>query len=318
MPPSPPSTSSKPASSTHLNFANRRRRPRTEPSPLPPIASPLPLVWSTQWDMARTSASRRHLSAAVRVHRSETELSRGAIAICPSFRRPSTARNHTTTDAPETTEIVIFAERSPADVGASASGRSFRMHVERAAVVPHTASARAPPPDDPIPRRPPAFLIRDVKHTTSNSKLAPAPAPLKRQKAAELGSSVRLGAGEALFKVPELPALAQGNTKGRGKEGGVFDEVAAATKVKLRAEGGDAPPEKANRNVRTLYAQGLVRSPTHFFRLSSGSQSNIWARRATWRISRTSMTRPTPSSRTCTVYLPRGWICTGESAFFHS
>ncbi|KJA12902.1 hypothetical protein HYPSUDRAFT_210011 [Hypholoma sublateritium FD-334 SS-4] len=46
------------------------------------------------------------------------------------------ALTHTTTDAPKTTEIVIFAEHLPADVGMSASVRSFRMHVQRVAVVP--------------------------------------------------------------------------------------------------------------------------------------------------------------------------------------
>ena len=100
----------------------------------------------------------------------------------------------------------------------------------------------------------------ELKRAASGNRLA----PLKRQKTAELGSSVRLGAGEALFKVPELPAQAQANAKGKGKERDVFGEVAAAAKGKQRADVGDAALEKANRNVRTSYALGLTLSPLFF------------------------------------------------------
>ncbi|KJA20434.1 hypothetical protein HYPSUDRAFT_43131 [Hypholoma sublateritium FD-334 SS-4] len=183
-------------------------------------------------------------------------------------------------DGPETTEIVIFAERSLADMGTSTSARSIRLHVGRVAVAPRAAPARAPRPDDPIPRRPPAFFIRDLKRTgsigtsrdlkrtASSSKLASA--PLKRQKTAELGSSVRLGAGEALFKVPELPVQAQANAKGKGKERDVFGEVAAAAKGKQRGDVGDAALEKANRNVikrLTIEYLGRARDPADPTRL---------------------------------------------------
>lgn len=141
------------------------------------------------------------------------------------------------------------------------------------AAAPRAVPARAPRPDDPIPRRPPAFFIRDLKRTgsrdlkrtASSSKLP----PIKRQKTVgalgELGSEVRLGAGveEGMFKVPEVPKQAKG--KGKERERDVFGEVvgAAAAKGKQKAEdAGDAGLEKANRNVRTCVC-AVPRALTH-------------------------------------------------------
>lgn len=141
---------------------------------------------------------------------------------------------------------------------------------------------RKPRPDDPIPRKPPAFFVRDLKRTGSlgvvgsNSRELKRVAsgnitgagPLKRQKlaangsVADLGSGVRLGVldvapGNLVFKVPELP-LKQGKVKGKGKEKDVFGDVSEFARVgkgKQKADEGsmvvvdEAAFEKANKNV---------------------------------------------------------------------
>lgn len=141
---------------------------------------------------------------------------------------------------------------------------------------------RKPRPDDPIPRKPPAFFVRDLKRTGSLGVVGSSSrelkrvasgnttgaGPLKKQKlaangsVADLGSGVRLGVpdlelGDVVFKVPELP-LKQSKVKGKGKEKDVFgdvSEVARAGKGKQKADEGSAGAvdeagfEKANKNV---------------------------------------------------------------------
>lgn len=72
---------------------------------------------------------------------------------------------------------------------------------------------------------------------------------------ADLGSGVRLGEDDRVFKVPELPRQA----KGKGKEKDVFGDVSEVQRVVTSGNGkqkmgdkGDAGLEKANKHVRKL------------------------------------------------------------------
>ena len=152
------------------------------------------------------------------------------------------------------------------------SSQSIRLHVARIAPRPPPVQPRGPRPDDPIPRRPPAFFARtgsmrggELKRAASGNRLA----PLKRQKTvgavADLGSEVRLGAGAGvevgMFKVPALPAQTSGKGKEKEKEGDVFGEPAQVADTAL---------EKANRNVSSWCVVRLALKPTFLFRSSSG------------------------------------------------
>ncbi|KAF8957338.1 hypothetical protein BDZ97DRAFT_1846965 [Flammula alnicola] len=194
-------------------------------------------------------------------------------------------------NGPETTEIVIFAQRVPS----SEDARTIRLYVGRVTTRPVASQAqpRAPRPDDPIPRKPPAFFIRDLKRTGSLGVVGGSRelkrvasgsilgvGPLKKQKtlnengiAADLGSGVRLGAsdidGDRVFKVPELPRQAQ--AKGKGKEKDVFGDVSevgriASAKGKQKVDDNDeAGLEKVNKNVikrATIEYLGRTKDPT--------------------------------------------------------
>lgn len=175
----------------------------------------------------------------------------------------------TFTDGPETTQIVVFAQVSRF----SNEKKIIRLRVGRIAPrpLPQHSLPRPPRPDDPIPRKPPAFFIRDLKRVGSLGNLKRVASgstlgagPLKKQKtsgiAADLGSGVRLDAvdveGDRVFKVPELPKQAKVTAKGKEKERDVFgdvSEVQRATVVKSKSKSDDtqneAAFEKANKNV---------------------------------------------------------------------
>lgn len=188
-------------------------------------------------------------------------------------------------DGPETTQIVVFAQV----FRFSENRKIIRLCVGRITprLLPPQTQPRAPRPDDPIPRKPPTFFIRDLKRVgsvgrdlkrvASGSSLAAG--PLKRQKtlntsgiAADLGSGVRLGAvdveADRVFKVPELPKQARVNAKGKEKESDVFgdvSEVQRATTVKGKQKSdetqNEAAFEKANKNV----SPSLIRFFLPFF-----------------------------------------------------
>ncbi|KAF9477878.1 hypothetical protein BDN70DRAFT_79522 [Pholiota conissans] len=166
-------------------------------------------------------------------------------------------------NGPETTEIVIFAQRAPCIEDAN----NIRLYVGR--VTPQPAQPqvkpRGPRPDDPTPRRPPAFFIRDLKRTGSLNNIGglkrvassggATTGPLKKQKTlgavAGLGSGVRLGE-EVVFKVPDLPKQA----KGKGKEKDVFGDVSEVQRGVASANGkqkaddkSEAGLEKASKNA---------------------------------------------------------------------
>lgn len=109
---------------------------------------------------------------------------------------------------------------------------------------------RGPRPDDPIPRKPPAFFIKDrsLKRVASTGA-----GSVKKQKlnssgiAADLGSGVRLDAD--VFKVPELPKKSSIKAKGKEKEKDVFGDISEVVKVKPKAVEDEAALEKANKNV---------------------------------------------------------------------
>ncbi|KAH9485699.1 hypothetical protein JR316_0002611 [Psilocybe cubensis] len=190
-------------------------------------------------------------------------------------------------NGPETTQVVIFAQVSRF----SDEKKVIRLQVGRIAPrpLPQHSLPRPPRPDDPIPRKPPAFFIRDLKRGGSLGNLKRVASgstvgggPLKRQKtagiAADLGSGVRLGAvdveGDRVFKVPELPKQVKPTAKGKEKERDVFgdvSEVQRATVVKGKTKSDDtqneAAFEKANKNaIKKSTTEYLARTkdPTGF------------------------------------------------------
>jgi hypothetical protein len=102
---------------------------------------------------------------------------------------------------------------------------------------------RIPRPDDPTPRKPPAFFLQELKRTGSAGEL----------KRVGLGSGVRLGAEDnRVFKVPEVPK--QMKSKEKGREKGRDTEVSCVESKSGRPEEGpmisEVALEKANKNVR--------------------------------------------------------------------
>jgi hypothetical protein len=154
-------------------------------------------------------------------------------------------------DGPETTEIVIFAQLKCT----AESSNSVQLSVARLTPRPpaQQVQKRVPRPDDPTPRKPPAFYLQGLKRAGS---LGASVGELKR--VAALGSGVRLGAanaeGDRVFKVPEVP---------RSMKGDVFGDIAEISRVncaesksgkgKQKSEEGpmvnELSFEKANKNV---------------------------------------------------------------------
>ncbi|KAF8161456.1 hypothetical protein B0H34DRAFT_653971 [Crassisporium funariophilum] len=132
-------------------------------------------------------------------------------------------------NGPETTEVVIYAQLRPSPVN------TIQLSVARVAQQPSVPQSvkRRPRPDDPIPRKPPAFFLqagkrsgsmggvggRELKRVASGTIVGVAPAPSKRQKLVNGGS-----AADLVFKVPELPQQSKGKGKGKEKED-VFGDV---------------------------------------------------------------------------------------------
>ncbi|KAF4621360.1 hypothetical protein D9613_001008 [Agrocybe pediades] len=149
-------------------------------------------------------------------------------------------------NGPETTRIVVYAQIS------SENTKNIRLCVGRITPRPPPAAPqqRVPRPDDPIPRKPPAFFIRDgreLKRVASTGM-----GPVKKQKlnsggvAADLGSGVRLSAD--VFKVPELPKKSM-KAKGKEKERDVFGEISEVTNERVRTVEEEAALEKTNKNA---------------------------------------------------------------------
>ncbi|CAA7260449.1 unnamed protein product [Cyclocybe aegerita] len=179
-------------------------------------------------------------------------------------------------DGPETTQIVIYAELS----SASNSPQPIRLRVARLCprpppCPPTEKKKRIPRPDDPIPRKPPAFFVRELKRTGSLGvgSLAAGgmarelkrvasvgggilgPPPAKKQKVggdiAGLGSGVRLGKSgsvdESAFKVPELPSiLKKGKGKEKEKEKDVFGDVAEVSSAVKAKESTSSNVKESN------------------------------------------------------------------------
>ena len=116
---------------------------------------------------------------------------------------------------------------------------------------------RVPRPDDPTPRKPPAFFLQGLKRAGSlGSNLGVS------KRVVALGSGVRLGAanseGDRVFKVPEVP---------RQMKEDVFGDIAEISRVncvesksgkgKHKSEEGtminEVALEKANKNVSIPY-----------------------------------------------------------------
>ena len=144
---------------------------------------------------------------------------------------------------------MIFAQlNSTAD-----SSNNIQLSVARLTQRPpaQQVQKRVPRPDDPTPRKPPAFFLQELKRTGSlNANVG----ELKRVVA--LGSSVRLGAANAerdrdrVFKVPEVP---------RQMKGDVFGDIAESKSGKGKQKSEEGPMinevafEKANKTVSVLY-----------------------------------------------------------------
>ncbi|KAF8058744.1 hypothetical protein FPV67DRAFT_515950 [Lyophyllum atratum] len=179
-------------------------------------------------------------------------------------------------DGPETTEVVIFARPS----GGADSDQDNRLNlvVARITARPPIAQAptpRLPRPDDPTPRKPPAFYNGDVGGANNGAKrelkrvgsvgpfaqgrelkrvASVSNVSVKRKKltnmagnvVADLGSGVRLGDGKALdkgnviFKVPEIPFHGKSNAKGKGRKVEGEEDVFGSADVDRR------PPPQSN------------------------------------------------------------------------
>lgn len=154
----------------------------------------------------------------------------------------------------------------------------IRLRVARLCQRPQTVHQqhRVPRPDDPTPRKPPEFLIRETnsKRMGSVSTIEDARS-LKRVGSASLkglGPSKRLklleeislGEETDIFKIPELPESKKGGirtNKTKMKEKDVFGDVAEVTRAQntsgkqseqnqILVFDGNAL-EKANKNVRS-------------------------------------------------------------------
>ena len=170
------------------------------------------------------------------------------IPIIPSIRLSNSGYY---LDGPETTEIVIFARLN----STAESSNTIHLSVARLTQRPpaQQVQKRIPRPDDPTPRKPPAFFLQGLKRVGS---LGAGDGMSKRVVA--LGSGVRLGAanseGDRVFKVPEVP---------RQMKGDVFGDIAEISRVncvesksgkgKQKSEEGpminEVALEKANKNV---------------------------------------------------------------------
>lgn len=117
---------------------------------------------------------------------------------------------------------------------------------------------RVPRPDDPTPRKPPAFFLQGLKRAGS---LSASVGVSKRVVA--LGSGVRLGAasseGDRVFKVPEVPRQIKEDVFGDIAEIGRVNCVESKSgKGKQKSEEGptvinEVAFEKANKNVSISY-----------------------------------------------------------------
>ena len=109
---------------------------------------------------------------------------------------------------------------------------------------------RVPRPDDPTPRKPPAFFLQGLKRVGS---LGASVGVSKRVVA--LGSGVRLAEGDRVFKVPEVPRQIKGDVFGDIAEISRVDCVETKSrKGKQKSEEGptlinELALEKANKNV---------------------------------------------------------------------
>lgn len=176
-------------------------------------------------------------------------------------------------DGPETTEIIIFAQlNSTAD-----SSNTIQLSVARLTPRPlaQHVQKRVPRPDDPTPRKPPAFFLQELKRAGSMGgsvgglkRVASGSiigiGGTKKQKltngigiAADLGGGVRLGAANSqadrVFKVPEMPRQMKGK-KEKEKED-VFGDITEVKSGKGKQKSEEGPVvnemsfEKTNKNV---------------------------------------------------------------------
>ena len=151
-------------------------------------------------------------------------------------------------DGPETTEIVIFGQLN----SSGESSNTIQLSVARLTQRPpgQQVQKRIPRPDDPTPRKPPAFFLQELKRTGSAGEL----------KRVGLGSGVRLGAEDTrVFKIPEVPKQMKSKEKGRekGRDAEVSCVENKSGKWKQRSEEGttisEVALEKANKNVSISY-----------------------------------------------------------------
>ena len=111
---------------------------------------------------------------------------------------------------------------------------------------------RVPRPDDPTPRKPPAFFLKRADSLGASVRVS--------KRAAALGSGVRLVAeGERVFKVPEVPRQMKEDVFGDIAEISRANCVASKSgKGKQMTEEGpminEAAFEKANKNVSVSYS----------------------------------------------------------------
>lgn len=206
-----------------------------------------------------------------------------------------------------------------------------RLHQQPPSALPQK---RLPRPDDPIPRKPPAFFIRDLKRTGSIGAIGGK--ELKRVASSSVlsaGPSKKpkvvddVAEGDAMFKIPELPKKATIKAKGKGKEKDVFGEVDEVEHVPITEAKGkkdeqkfDGVPmtvdentlEKANKNVSTPLL-GSVRdlNGRPFLTTPTGNQACYNRIPRTHKRSNRKMHRQGPFRfQGCLwCYLPRSRVC---------
>ncbi|KAF8554840.1 hypothetical protein OG21DRAFT_1508486 [Imleria badia] len=152
------------------------------------------------------------------------------------------------TDGPETTDIVIYGETStllhppPMQLSPAATSTSVGPPPLSVRVARITPAPRAPRPDDPTPRRPPARLFggTTLGDLGANKRIVARPSAGKEKEKEKVEDPVLRRAREVMLHLPrsEVPANASGKQKDKGVRDATFK--VPELPVKARRKQGDA------------------------------------------------------------------------------
>ncbi|KAF8132059.1 hypothetical protein EV363DRAFT_1398428 [Boletus edulis] len=174
------------------------------------------------------------------------------------------------TDGPETTDIVIYGEAStllypppmqlsPAAASSSAGPPPLSMRVAR--IMP---SPRAPRPDDPTPRQPPARLFGDttLSDLGANKRIVARPTVGKAKEKTKVDDHVLRRAREVMLHLPRSEGSANGSGKEKAKEKSVRDsgfkvpEIPAKVRRKQGGTGTDVFGAVEPPRPRSVHGKG--------------------------------------------------------------